>query len=65
MREGIYADMHNHTTASDGDLSPERLIQRIKSLGIAVVGVTDTIQARGLNLQLQRGKRSEFRCCQG
>ncbi len=57
MREGIYADMHNHTTASDGDLSPERLIQRIKSLGIAVVGVTDHDTGKGLERAIAEGQK--------
>ncbi len=57
MKIEIYADMHNHTTASDGDFSPEKLVQKVKSLGIAVVGVTDHDTDSGLERAVLEGKR--------
>lgn len=36
-----YADLHLHTTFSDGQLSPEALARRVKQCGIAVFAVTD------------------------
>lgn len=57
MRKDIYADLHNHTTASDGDLSPEELVRRMKALGVAVVGVTDHDTDSGLDLAVAEGKK--------
>ncbi|MBF0303650.1 MAG: PHP domain-containing protein [Desulfamplus sp.] len=57
MKKDIYADMHNHTTASDGDFSPEQLVQKIKALGIAVVGITDHDTDKGLEVALSEGDR--------
>ncbi len=35
------ADLHTHTTASDGTLSPRQLVQEAKEVGLAVLAVTD------------------------
>ncbi|MBF0235002.1 MAG: PHP domain-containing protein, partial [Desulfamplus sp.] len=53
----MYADLHNHTTASDGDLSPEELILKMKTLGIQVAGVTDHDTDKGLERALAEGKK--------
>lgn len=57
LRKNIYADLHNHTTASDGDLTPEELVQRMKSLGVSVVGVTDHDTDKGLRQAIAEGRR--------
>ncbi|MBF0229735.1 MAG: PHP domain-containing protein [Desulfamplus sp.] len=57
MEQYIYADMHNHTTASDGELSPEELVQKAKSFGIAVVGVTDHDTDKGLESAIKEGEK--------
>ncbi|GAA0664525.1 PHP domain-containing protein [Natronoarchaeum mannanilyticum] len=36
-----YADLHVHTTASDGELTPERLPEAARDAGVEVVAVTD------------------------
>ena len=36
-----YADLHNHTTASDGDYSPEALVDAAKVKGLLALAVTD------------------------
>ncbi|WP_256393508.1 PHP domain-containing protein [Natronoarchaeum rubrum] len=36
-----YADLHVHTTASDGELTPERLPEAAREAGVAVVAITD------------------------
>ena len=41
-------DLHTHTTASDGVLSPVELVQEAKRRGIAVLGVTDHDTIDGL-----------------
>ncbi|MBF0378266.1 MAG: PHP domain-containing protein [Desulfamplus sp.] len=57
MEKYIYADMHNHTTASDGELSPEELVRKAKSIGIAVVGVTDHDTDKGLESAIKEGEK--------
>ena len=37
----MLADLHTHTTASDGELSPEQLITRAKAAGISLLSITD------------------------
>ena len=37
----MYADLHNHTTASDGEYTPEELVAAAHGLGTRFVGVTD------------------------
>lgn len=57
MKKNIYADLHNHTTASDGDFTPEELVQKMKSLGVSVVGVTDHDTDKGLERAIKEGRR--------
>lgn len=51
----IFADLHNHTTASDGDFSPGDLVARAAGLGIKVLGVTDHDTLDGLAPALDAG----------
>jgi hypothetical protein len=51
----FYADLHNHTTASDGDYTPDALITSMKDLGVSVVGVTDHDTVGGLETALESG----------
>ncbi len=41
-------DLHTHTTASDGFLSPTALVQAVRAAGIEVLGVTDHDTVEGL-----------------
>ncbi|WP_020588677.1 PHP domain-containing protein [Desulfobacter curvatus] len=52
----IFADLHNHTTASDGDFSPGELVARAAGMGIKVIGVTDHDTLDGLEPALNAGK---------
>jgi len=61
----IYADLHNHTTASDGDLSPEELIQKMKDLGVSVVGVTDHDTDQGLERAIAEGVKTGVKVVPG
>ena len=51
------ADLHNHTTASDGEYSPSKLVQEAKNLGLTAVGVTDHDTLNGLDEALKEGAR--------
>lgn len=48
MKVKIFADLHNHTTASDGDFPPEKLVKRAKELGIKALGISDHDTLDGL-----------------
>lgn len=37
----LYADMHTHTTCSDGILSVEQLLERVETLGLQALSITD------------------------
>lgn len=50
-------DMHTHTTASDGVLSPRELVKRAYSLGLSGVAVTDHDTLSGLD---EAGKAVEL-----
>ncbi len=50
------ADLHNHTTASDGDLSPSELVQRYAELGVKALAVTDHDTIAGVAEALEAGK---------
>ena len=52
----IFADLHNHTTASDGDFPPGDLVSRAAGMGIKVIGVTDHDTLDGLDSALDAGK---------
>ena len=52
----IYADLHAHTTASDGELSPEELVDRAADAGVAALAVTDHDTMAGVERAVARGK---------
>ncbi len=57
MGEKIFADLHNHTTASDGDFSPEKMVTKAKAMGISAVGITDHDTIKGLYEALEAGRK--------
>lgn len=48
-------DLHLHTTASDGTLSPEELVEQAKAAGISLLAVTDHDTAAGVLQAQTRG----------
>lgn len=42
------ADLHTHTTASDGDFTPSQIVVVARSVGLAVVAITDHDTTAGL-----------------
>ncbi len=59
------ADLHNHTTASDGEYTPTELVQRAKELGLTAVGVTDHDTLNGLDEALVAGEELGIRVVPG
>jgi hypothetical protein len=45
----VEVDLHLHTTASDGTLTPQLLIDQVATTGLRVVAVTDHDSTEGLN----------------
>jgi hypothetical protein len=65
MTQPPYADLHNHTTASDGDFSPEQLVLAAKAAGISALGVTDHDTLDGLEQALEAGLRHNIEVVPG
>ena len=55
MAREFVADLHNHTTASDGEYTPTELVQAAYDLGLQAVGVTDPQTLGGLGEGLGGG----------
>lgn len=56
MSLNFVADLHNHTTASDGEYAPTELVKKGHDLGLTAVGVTDHDTLAGLDEALAAGK---------
>jgi predicted metal-dependent phosphoesterase TrpH len=65
MARSFVADLHNHTTASDGEYTPTELVTAAKALGLQAVGVTDHDTLNGLDEALTAGKQAGIRVVPG
>jgi predicted metal-dependent phosphoesterase TrpH len=52
-----YIDLHTHTTASDGSMTPAELVRHAFYKGLAAVAVTDHDTLNGVEEALEEGKR--------
>lgn len=59
------ADLHNHTTASDGEYTPNELVNKAAELGLRAVGVTDHDTLNGLDEALAAGRAAGIRVVPG
>jgi predicted metal-dependent phosphoesterase TrpH len=50
------ADLHNHSTASDGEYAPAELVSRALELGIKTIGLTDHDTIAGLDEFVEAGQ---------
>jgi len=57
--ENILADLHSHTTASDGQLTPSELIERAIGNGVEMFAITDHDTTAGLAEAHSYNKRHE------
>lgn len=55
MEKKIFADLHNHTNASDGDFTPDGLVTHAKQKGIPALSVTDHDTLKGLKEAVAAG----------
>lgn len=60
MKEDFVADLHNHTTASDGEYTPRELVFKAKELQLSAVGVTDHDTLGGLDEALAAGQEGHI-----
>ena len=65
MDRTFIADLHNHTTASDGEYSPTELVNHAAALGLRAVGVTDHDTLNGLDEALAAGDAAGLRVVPG
>jgi predicted metal-dependent phosphoesterase TrpH len=54
----IIADLHNHSTASDGEYSPSELVYKGRDLGLKAIGLTDHDSIAGLDEFVTFGNKS-------
>ncbi|MEG2688079.1 MAG: PHP domain-containing protein [Clostridia bacterium] len=59
------ADLHTHTTASDGSMTPAQVVERAKFGGLDVVAVTDHDTISGIDEALNVGKELGVRVIPG
>ena len=58
MLSGIkYADLHLHTSFSDGSLSPEQLVMEASRLGFSTIAVTDHDILDGVEPAIMAGEK--------
>ncbi|MDZ7331354.1 MAG: PHP domain-containing protein [candidate division KSB1 bacterium] len=57
MGRHIIADLHNHSTASDGEYSPEQLVAKAKELGLKAIALTDHDSIEGLEQAISAGEK--------
>ncbi|HEX3015395.1 MAG TPA: PHP domain-containing protein [Desulfobacteria bacterium] len=51
------ADLHTHTTASDGTLTPDKQVQLARDIGLMAIGITDHDSLNGITEALAAGER--------
>ena len=50
-------DLHIHTTASDGQYSPEQIVQKAHEKSISTIAITDHDTINGLPKAMEEGKK--------
>ncbi len=61
----MLADLHTHSTASDGQYSPAELVKRAKDRGIQLLALTDHDTVDGLSEAVQMGQAIGLRVLDG
>jgi predicted metal-dependent phosphoesterase TrpH len=60
-----YVDLHIHTTASDGVMSPSEIVRYAKAKGLQAIAITDHDTIEGLDEGLLEGERIDFEVIPG
>ena len=61
----VFADLHVHTTASDGALSPSELVEKASKTGLSAVGITDHDTITGIAQAVEAAENLEIRVVPG
>jgi predicted metal-dependent phosphoesterase TrpH len=59
------ADLHTHTTNSDGALSPYELITKAKSVGLSIISITDHDTVNGIDEAIEISKEFDIEVIPG
>lgn len=62
---GLVYDLHTHTTASDGQLSPAALVIKAKTCGIDVLAITDHDTTAGISQAVDEADRQNINLLAG
>lgn len=57
----MHADLHTHSTASDGSLAPAELVRQASERGLSILALTDHDTTLGLKTALDAGRRHGVR----
>lgn len=60
-----YIDLHLHTTASDGTMSPAEIVRYAKAKGLQAIAITDHDTIDGLEEGLEEGEKIGFEVVPG
>jgi predicted metal-dependent phosphoesterase TrpH len=60
-----YVDLHIHTTASDGVMSPSEIVRYAKAKGLQAIAITDHDTIEGLEEGLLEGEKIDFEVIPG
>ena len=59
MKQNGWIDLHVHTTASDGTMTPSEAVHHAKQLGLTAIAITDHDTAAGVAEAQQAGKQED------
>lgn len=59
------ADLHTHTTASDGVLTPTEIVKLAKEVGLSAIGITDHDTTAGIEEAIKEGETIGIRVVPG
>ena len=54
----IVADLHNHSTVSDGEYTPSELVLQAHEMGLKAIALTDHDTIAGLDEAVEAGRKS-------
>ena len=64
-RSVAFADLHTHSTASDGILTPTQLVEKAESIGLPVIGITDHDTVSGIEEAINASKNKDVKVISG
>ncbi len=64
-RPVFYADLHTHSTASDGILTPTQLVEKAESKGLGALAITDHDTVCGIKEALEASKGKNIKVISG